>query len=84
MPPEDFALLARRVIKIAAGVQRGLEPGGLSLVQANGRSLARVMHVHVHVLPRRKEGLLLINWSSLGEDDPARIVELAGLIRAHL
>ena len=42
------------------------------------------MHVHVHVLPKQKDDNLLINWSRVGEGDPARIVELAGLIRAHL
>jgi len=85
MPPEGFASLARTVIKIAAGVQRGLKPGGLNLVQANGPIAGQsVMHVHVHVLPRRKDDNLLINWSHLGEGDPACIVELAGLIRAHL
>lgn len=75
MPPEDFAAVARTVVKIAAGVQRGLQPGGLSLVQANGpiagQSVMHVhVHVHVHVLPRRQDDKLLINWSRLGEGDP--------------
>ena len=85
MPPEDFAAVARTVVKIAAGVQRGLQPGGLSLVQANGPIAGQsVMHVHVHVLPRQPDDNLLINWSRQEEGDPARIVELAGLIRAQL
>src|SRR5438132_7073389 len=85
MPPEDFAAVARTVVKIAAGVQRGLRPGGLSLVQANGPIAGQsVMHVHVHVLPRRQDGNLSIYWSRLGEGDPACIVELAGLIRAQI
>ena len=85
MPPEDFAAVARTVVKIAAGVQRGLQPGGLSLVQANGLIAGQsVMHVHVHVLPRRQDDDLLINWSRLDEGDPARIAELAELIRAQL
>jgi histidine triad (HIT) family protein len=85
MPPEEFAAVARTVVKIAAGVQRGLQPDGLSLVQANGPIAGQsVMHVHVHVLPRRQDDNLLINWSRLEEGDPARIVELAELIRAQL
>ena len=85
MPPEDFAAVARTVVKVAAGVQRGLQPGGLNLVQANGAIAGQsVMHVHVHVLPRRQDDNLLINWSRLEEGDPARIVELAELIRAQL
>ena len=85
MPPEEFAAVARTVVKIAAGVQRGLQPDGLNLVQANGPIAGQsVMHVHVHVLPRRQDDNLLINWSRLEEGDPARIVELAELIRAQL
>jgi diadenosine tetraphosphate (Ap4A) HIT family hydrolase len=42
------------------------------------------MHVHVHVLPRRQDDNLLINWSPFQEGDRARIVELAGFIRAQL
>jgi histidine triad (HIT) family protein len=85
MPPNDFAKVARTVVKIARGVHRGLQPGGLSLVQANGPIAGQsVMHVHVHVLPRRQDDNLLINWSRFGEVDPARIVEFAGLIRAQI
>jgi histidine triad (HIT) family protein len=85
MPPEAFAAVARTVVKIAAGVRRGLQPSGLSLVQANGPIAGQsVMHVHVHLLPRRQDDNLLINWSRLEEGDPARIVELAGLIRAQI
>ena len=85
MPAEDFAAVARTVVKVATGVRRGLQPGGLSLVQANGPIAGQsVMHVHVHVLPRRPDDNLLINWSRLEEGDPARIAELAGLIRAQL
>jgi histidine triad (HIT) family protein len=85
MPVEDFASVTRTGVRIAAGVQCGPRPDGLSLVQANGPSAGQsVMHVHVHVLPRRKDDNLLINWSRLGETDPARIVELAGLIRERI
>jgi hypothetical protein len=42
------------------------------------------MHVHVRVLPRRREDNLLINWSRLKEGDPIRIAELAELIRVQL
>jgi histidine triad (HIT) family protein len=57
----------------------------LSLVQAKGPIAGQsVMHVHVHVLPRRQDDKLLINWSRFEEGDPARIVELAGLIRVRI
>jgi histidine triad (HIT) family protein len=63
-PPEEFAAMARAAVKIAAGVQRALQPTGLSLVQANGASAGQsVMHVHMHVLPRRE-----------GRSTPAKLV----------
>ena len=55
-PPEDFAAVARTVVKVAAAVQGALQPPGLSLVQANGRAAGQsVPHLHVHVLPRREK-----------------------------
>ena len=85
VPPEEFAAMARTVVRIAAGVQRALRPTGLSLVQANGASAGQsVMHVHVHVLPRREDDNLLINWSRHNEGNASYIAELAGRIRAQL
>jgi histidine triad (HIT) family protein len=57
----------------------------LSLVQANGAIAGQsVKHLHVHVLPRREDDNLLINWSRRNEGDPSYIAELAGRIRAQL
>jgi len=85
IPPEEFAAIARTAVRIAAGVQRALQPTGLSLVQANGASAGQsVMHVHMHVLPRREDDHLLMNWSRSNEGDPIYIAELAGRIRAQL
>src|SRR5262249_251235 len=54
MPPEAFGEVGSTVAKVARAVNEVLQPGGISLVQAN-RELAgqTVFHVHVHVLPRR-------------------------------
>jgi histidine triad (HIT) family protein len=85
MPPEDFAAVARTVVKIAAALRLALQPAGLSLVQANGPAAGQsVQHLHVHVLPRREEDNLAINWSRQNEGDPVHIYELATRIRAHL
>jgi histidine triad (HIT) family protein len=84
-PPENFAAVALTVIKVAAGVERAVRPGGLSLVQANGPIAGQsVMHVHVHVLPRQEDDNLLINWRREKEGDPVRIAELANCIREQL
>jgi histidine triad (HIT) family protein len=85
IPPEEFTAIARTAVRIAAGVQRALQPTGLSLVQANGASAGQsVMHIHMHVLPRREDDHLLMNWSRSNKGDPIYIAELAGRIRAQL
>lgn len=84
-PPEDFAAVARAVAKIAAAVRLALQPAGLSVVQANGPAAGQsVQHLHVHVLPRREEDNLPINWSRHNDGDPMHIAELAARIRAYL
>jgi histidine triad (HIT) family protein len=84
-PPEDFAAVARTVVKVAAAVQGALQPPGLSLVQANGRAAGQsVPHLHVHVLPRREKDDLPINWSRHKESNVTRIAELAASIRSYL
>jgi len=49
--------------RVAVAVDRALAPSGLNLVQANGPGAAQsVMHVHVHVVPRRFDDATLLNW----------------------
>ena len=85
MPPEGFASVARTAAKLAQGVRRALHPGGMNLVQANGAIAGQsVMHVHVHVLPRRTGDTMAINWPRTNPADPVRLAELAALIRGQL
>jgi len=75
------AITARRVAR-AAG--EALPMDGLNLVQCNGKGASQsVMHLHVHVLPRRLGDELKLNWG-LRPGDMSRIEELAGRIRASL
>jgi histidine triad (HIT) family protein len=84
-PPEDFAAVARTLVKIAAAVQCALQPAGLNLLQANGPAAGQsVQHLHVHVLPRRDEDHLPINWLRHHEGYPIHIAEFAARIRGHL
>ena len=76
MPPEAFAAVASTVVKVARAVNDELRPGGLSVLQANGALAGQtVPHVHVHILPRRADDNLLINWDRERSDkkvaDPA-------------
>ena len=73
--------MARRVARV---VSAGLRPDGLNLLQANGRGAAQsVGHFHVHVLPRRLDDRLAMNWP-LVPGDRGSIEQTADLVRAAL
>jgi histidine triad (HIT) family protein len=88
MPPELFGAVAATAARVARAVNEVLRPGGLSLVQANGALAGQsVPHLHLHVLPRRDDDNLPMNWDPGGTHylaDHARIVEIAGKLRARL
>jgi histidine triad (HIT) family protein len=89
MPPEAFAAVASTVVKVARAVNNELQPGGLSVLQANGVLAGQtVPHVHVHVLPRRADDNLLINWdrerTNDATGDPTRIAAIAERLRSRL
>ncbi len=70
--------------KVAAAVQKTLEPDGLNLLQCNGPAAAQsVFHFHMHVLPRKNGDALKLNWG-LVPGDMDKIGQLAERIRAHL
>ncbi len=82
--PEAFAAAGRTVIKVANAVQAALAPDGINLLQANGPGAAQsVFHFHIHVLPRRHNDGLAINWTPK-PGNRARIAEIAEKIRKHL
>jgi hypothetical protein len=89
----DYLVLAHccgeRFYDLARAVNDVLEPGGISLVQANGELAGQtVPHVHVHVLPRRTGDNLLLNWDRDRTDqnmaDSARIAEIAARLCSRL
>jgi histidine triad (HIT) family protein len=85
IPPEIFMAVSSLLVRVACAIQDALQPPGLSLVQANGPAANQtVPHLHVHVLPRRSDDGLLLNWPRTAEGDPARIAEIAEQIRRHL
>jgi len=70
--------------RIAAAVEKTLNPDGLNLIQCNGPAAAQsVMHFHMHVLPRREGDELKLNWG-LAPGDMEAIGQLAGRIRENL
>lgn len=81
--PDAFAAVGRSVIKVASAVNKALMPDGINLLQANGPGAAQsVLHFHIHVLPRRRDDGLAINWTPK-PGDRARIAELAERIKKH-
>ncbi len=85
IPPNTFASVAHLSARVAVAVRDALHPAGLSLVQANGAAANQtVPHLHIHVLPRRQDDGLLLNWARTGDGDPSRIAEIATRIRARL
>lgn len=70
--------------KIAAAIDKTLNPDGLNLLQCNGPAAAQsVFHFHMHVLPRREGDELKLNWG-LKPGDMDAIGELAERIRENL
>jgi len=82
--PEAFAAVSGSIIKVASAVNKTLAPDGLNLLQANGPGAGQsVFHFHVHVLPRRRDDGLSINWVPK-PGDLKRIAEVAERIRKAL
>ena len=70
--------------KIAAAVEKTVEPGGINLVQCNGAAAGQsVFHFHMHVLPRHDGDNLKMNWG-LKPGDMDAIGKLAEEIKNHL
>jgi histidine triad (HIT) family protein len=83
--PDEFAAVARLVVRVAAGVEAALRPPGLSIVQANrGAANQTVPHLHVHILPRQEGDGLLLNWPRTNAGDSTEIARLATRIRDHI
>ena len=82
--PEAFAATGRTVIKVANAVNKALSPDGINLLQANGAGAAQsVFHFHIHILPRRRDDGLAVNWVPK-PGDRTRIAEIAERIRREL
>ena len=85
IPADAFAAVARLAVRIATGVQRVVAPPGLSFVQANGSAAGQtVPHLHVHILPRRDDDRLPLNWPRTKVGDVDSIAEIAARIRDRL
>ena len=70
--------------KVAAAIEKTLNPDGLNLLQCNGPGAAQsVFHFHMHVLPRQDGDNLKLNWG-LEPGDMEAIGQLAERIRGNM
>ena len=81
------AALSRTVVtakRVARAVAATVDLEGLNLIQCNGPAAAQsVMHFHVHVLPRREDDGLAMNWG-LAPGEMDAIGALAERIRGNM
>jgi len=63
IPREILAAVAKTAQRVACAVMSELKPEGVNLLQSNGPGAAQsVPHLHIHILPRRADDGLLMNW----------------------
>ncbi|MEA3459078.1 MAG: HIT family protein [Chloroflexota bacterium] len=81
---ETAAAVMRTTVRVARAIRAALEPDGMNLLQANGRTAGQsVFHFHVHIVPRwHGDGLRLARPPQVRRT--AAVKETAARIRAHL
>ncbi len=84
IPSDLIGSTVKTVKKIATAVEETLNPDGINLVQANGKGAAQsVFHFHMHILPRRMDDELKMNWG-LRAGDMDAIKEVCERIKKNL
>jgi histidine triad (HIT) family protein len=63
IPPDVLGAVARTAQKVAKAVISELQPNGVNLLQANGPGAGQsVPHLHIHIMPRRPNDGVALNW----------------------
>lgn len=80
------ARLIQTVVRVARAVRESLEPDGLNVLQFNDEAGGQdILHVHFHVLPRRRDdGLMKVYEELPPEADRAALDALAARIATQL
>ncbi|MCB2226281.1 MAG: HIT family protein [Desulfarculaceae bacterium] len=66
MVPGDLAATHQTAQKVTAAIMNALKPGGVAVLQLNGKGANQVvMHYHVHLIPRNrpKDKLKILEWA---------------------
>jgi histidine triad (HIT) family protein len=80
----DLAAVMATIRRVAAAIEKVVKPDGFNLLQANGPGAAQsVLHFHIHIVPRKLNDGLMMNWP-LVPGDHKDLAALAADIRAVL
>jgi histidine triad (HIT) family protein len=84
IPVDMLGKVAATAKHVAAAVQKLLAPSGINLLQANGPGAAQsVPHFHIHIMPRRPDDNLTMNWK-LVPGDMGQLKELHAKLLAAM
>ena len=69
IPADVLGNVARTAQRIARAVFKELKPNGVNLLQANGEGAGQsVPHLHIHIMPRRANDGVVLNWEPRAGD----------------
>ena len=78
IPPEVLAAVDRSAQRVAQAAMKELKTVGVNLLQANGAGAGQsVPHLHIHIMPRRPNDDVLLNW----EPKPGDMAEIEAMCR---
>ena len=84
IPAELLGKVAATAKRVAEAVQKTLAPSGINLLQANGPGAGQsVPHFHIHIMPRRMDDELKVNWG-LKPGDMGQIKATYERIKANM
>ena len=89
IPEDEIAHLHKIVKRVACAIKKGVNAGGISVTQHNeGAALQRILHLHVHVIPRYEGDRLTMRArhivQKLQELSRERLDATARKIRAYI
>jgi histidine triad (HIT) family protein len=84
IPSDVLGAVARSAQWVAQAVMTELRPVGVNLLQANGAGAGQsVPHLHIHIMPRRPNDDVMLNWQPR-PGDMAEIEAICKQLKAAL